>query len=122
MKEKNIKDWCVFVCLALLLISRIFLNDEHSKWIQFIGFGGVIISLADLYRIAYEKNHKKDKFKIINGLAIIIATILMSLVVAMILDVIVLGSKGNDILTILALLISLPNDMYCSWITKYVNN
>lgn len=122
MKDKKIGKWCIFVCLLLLLISRLFLNDEHSRWIQFIGFSGVIIALADLYRILYEQNHKKDKFKVVTGLSIVVATLLMIMVVGMLLDFIVLDSKGNDILTILALLISLPNDLYCDWITKYVNN
>lgn len=122
MKDKKIGEWCIFVCLLLLLISRLFLNDEHSRWIQFIGFAGVIIALGDLYRILYEQNHKKDKFKVVTGLAIVVATLLMIMVVGMLLDFVVLDSKGNDILTILALLISLPNNLYCDWITKYVNN
>lgn len=122
MKDKKIGEWCIFVCLLLLLISRVFLNDEHSRWIQFIGFAGVIIALADLYRIMYEQNHKKDKFKVITGLAIVVATLLTIMVVGMLLDFVVLDSKGNDVLTILALLISLPNNLYCDWITKYVNN
>lgn len=115
-------EWCIFVCLFLLLISRLFLNDEQSRWIQFIGFAGVIIALGDLYRIMYKQNHKKDKFKVITGMAIVVATLLMIIVVGMILGFVILDSKGNDVLTILALLISLPNDLYCDWITQYVNN
>lgn len=122
MRDKKISDWCIFVCLFLLLVFRLFLNDEHSKWIQIIGFAGVVIALADLYRTVYEQNHKKDKFKVIIGLTIIISTFLVIIFVVMFLGFIVLDSKGNDILTILALLISLPNNLYCSWISNYVNN
>ena len=117
MKDKYIGKWCVFSLLSLLLISRFFLDSEHSKWIQFISF----ISLADLYGNVYKENHKKDKFKIITGLAIVIAIILMAIAAGMILNFIVFESKGNDILTILALLISLPNDLYCNWISKYID-
>ena len=122
MKDKYIGKWCVFLLLSLLLISRFFLDSEHSKWIQFISFMGVVISLADLYGNVYKENHKKDKFKIITGLAVIIAIILMVIAVGMILNFIVFESKGNDVLTILALLISLPNDLYCNWISKYIGN
>ncbi len=121
MKDKYIGKWCVFSLLSLLLISRFFLDSEHSKWIQFISFMGVVISLADLYGNVYKENHKKDKFKIITGLAIVIAIILMVIAAGMILNFIVFESKGNDILTILALLISLPNDLYCNWISKYID-
>ncbi len=68
------------------------------------------------------KKITKDKFKIITGLAVIIAIILMVIAVGMILNFIVFESKGNDVLTILALLISLPNDLYCNWISKYIGN
>lgn len=121
MKDKYIGKWCIFSLLSLLLISRFFLDSEHSKWIQFISFMGVVISLADLYGNVYKENHKKDKFKIITGLAIVIAIILMAIAAGMILNFIVFESKGNDILTILALLISLPNDLYCNWISKYID-
>lgn len=120
MKDKYIGQWCVFILLSLLLVGRFFLNDEHSRWVQYIGYMGVIIALADLYGNVYRKNHKEDKFRVIMGLAVVVAVVLMGIVVAMILDFIVLGNKENDLLTILALLISLPNDLYCKWISKYV--
>ena len=42
------------------------------------------------------KKITKDKFKIITGLAVIIAIILMVIAVGMILNFIVFESKGND--------------------------
>lgn len=122
IKDRQINKWSVFILLLILLVGRIFLDDKHSKWIQLISFFGVIIALADLYGDVYRQNHKKDKFRIISGLAIILAVILMSILAGMIFELIVFKSKGNDILTILALLISLPNDLYCTWINRYVNN
>lgn len=121
IKDRQIDKWSVFILLLILLVGRAFLDDKHSKWIQLISFFGVIIALADLYGNAYRQNHKKDKFRIISGLAILLAVILMVILAGMILELIVFKSKGNDILTILALLISLPNDLYCSWINRYVN-
>ena len=120
-EDKKIWEWCVCICLLLLLVGRLFLNDEWIEWIQFIGLAGVIIALVDLYRALYRNNYKKDKFKIIRGMAIVIGTILVIGIVVIALGHILLGSKGNDILTILALLISLPNELYCSWINSYLN-
>lgn len=121
MKDKRIGKWCVFVVLFILLLGRIVVSDEQSKWIQGVGFIGVVVALVDLYANAYKQNSQKDKFKVISGLAIIIATILMFIAAGMIMNIIVLQSKGNDILTILSLLISLPSELYCDWIKKYVD-
>lgn len=122
MEDKKIGKWCIFVVLFLLLVARIVIPDEQSKWIQGIGFIGVVVALVDLYSNAYKQNHQKDKFKVIMGLAIIVATLLMIIAVGMIMNKIVLRSRGNDVLTILSLLISLPSELYCDWIKKYVDN
>ena len=116
MKDKQLDKWAVFVFLLIVLIIRLLLKDEQSKGIQIIGLLGVIIALADLYG-----NHEKDKFRIISGLAVVIVFLFMIILAGMFWNFIVLGSKGNDILTILALLISLPSDLYCSWVTKYID-
>ena len=81
-----------------------------------------MVALVDLYSNAYKQNHQKDKFKVITGLAIIVATLLMIIAVGMVMNKIVLRSRGNDVLTILSLLISLPSELYCDWIKKYVDN
>lgn len=122
MRDKKIGKWCVFVLLVLLLIGRCILEDDDSKWIQFIGFMGVVISLGDLYGKAHDKYNEKDKFRVIKGIAIIVVVILMMIGAGMILNVINLANRGNDLLTILALLISLPNDLYCDWIGSYIND
>lgn len=121
MKDKSINKWCIFALLLALLIARFFLTNEQSKWIQFVSYFGVVIALGDLYSKTYKKNHEKDKFNVIKGAAILVAILLMIIAAGMIINVIVLNSKGNDILTILALLISLPNELYCEWITSYVD-
>lgn len=122
MEDKKIGKWCIFVVLFLLLVGRIVIPDEQSKWIQGIGFIGVVVALVDLYSNTYKQNHQKDKFKVITGLAIIVATLLMIIAVGMVMNKIVLRSRGNDVLTILSLLISLPSELYCDWIKKYVDN
>lgn len=121
MKDKQLDKWAVFVFLLIVLIIRLLLKDEQSKGIQIIGLLGVIIALADLYGNLCKVNHEKDKFRIISGLAVVIVFLFMIILAGMFWNFIVLGSKGNDILTILALLISLPSDLYCSWVTKYID-
>ena len=121
MKDKKLYKWAVFIFLIAVLLIRVILKDEQSKGIQIISLLGVIIALADVYGNLYVKNHKKDRFRIISGLAIIIALVLMCMLAGMFWNIIDIGSKGNDILTILALLISLPSDLYCDWINKYID-
>lgn len=121
MKDKKLYKWAVFIFLIVVLLIRVILKDEQSKGIQIISLLGVIIALADVYGNLYVKNYKKDKFRIISGLAIIIVFVLMCMLAGMFWNLIDIGSKGNDILTILALLISLPSDLYCDWINKYID-
>lgn len=121
MKDKKLYKWAVFIFLIAVLLIRVILKNEQSKGIQIISLLGVIIALADVYGSLYVKNYKKDKFRIISGLAIIIAFVLMCVLAGMFWNLIDIGSKGNDILTILALLISLPSDLYCDWINKYID-
>lgn len=121
MKDKKLYKWAVFIFLIAVLLIRVILKDEQSKGIQIISLLGVIIALADVYGNLYVKNYKKDRFRIISGLAIIIAFVLMCVLAGMFWNLIDIGSKGNDILTILALLISLPSDLYCDWINKYID-
>ena len=121
MKDKKLYKWAVFIFLIAVLLIRVILKDEQSKGIQIISLLGVIIALADVYGSLYVKNYKKDKFRIISGLAIIIAFVLMCVLAGMFWNIIDIGSKGNDILTILALLISLPSYLYCDWINKYID-
>lgn len=121
MKDKKLYKWAVFIFLIAVLLIRVILKDEQSKGIQIISLLGVIIALADVYGNLYVKKYKKDKFRIISGLAIIIAFVLMCVLAGMFWNLIDIGSKGNDILTILALLISLPSDLYCDWINKYID-
>jgi len=121
MKDKKLYKWAVFIFLIAVLLIRVILKDEQSKGIQIISLLGVIIALADVYGSLYVKNYKKDKFRIISGLAIIIAFVLMCVLAGMFWNLIDIGSKGNDILTILALLISLPSDLYCDWINEYID-
>lgn len=121
MKDKKLYKWAVFIFLIAVLLIRVILKDEQSKGIQIISLLGVIIALADVYGNLYVKNYKKDRFRIISGLAIIIAFVLMCVLAGMFWNIIDIGSKGNDILTILALLISLPSDLYCDWINKYID-
>lgn len=121
MKDKKLYKWAVFIFLIAVLLIRVILKDEQSKGIQIISLLGVIIALADVYGNLYIKNYRKDKFRIISGLAIIIAFVLMCVLAGMFWNLIDIGSKGNDILTILALLISLPSDLYCDWINKYID-
>lgn len=120
MKDKNMIQWYTFLCLAIIFFVRLFLNDEQSKWVQIISFLGVVIAIANLYNDIYTQNNGKDKFIIIKGAVVIISVGLIAILIGLFANLIVLDNKGNDILTILSLLISLPNDLYCNWIKKYI--
>lgn len=110
-------NWLIFVFLVTLLIFRVFIREETSDWIQIISYLSVLITLLDLCIRIFEENHQYDSFKSVVGVFIIIATGL----------IIVLGfvftghlTFDTDVLTIFALLVSLPRDLYCGLVSDHL--
>ena len=117
-KQKMAK-FAVLAFLAAMLLIRLWVPDNQSAWIEIINYLGVCVAGADLYLKCYTT---ADKFKIITGIAVVILVALVSGAALILTNNWQLDSRGNDILTIIALILSLPSDLYAIWIKKFVES
>lgn len=119
-KQDYIKEVFIFIILLGLIVVRFFPIGDDNTFIKCIGFIGVLVSLVDLYVDTSRRYSSYDKFHIIRGLAYLLAIILAIILVLFLTEVLPIDSKWSDVFTLLALMISLPEDWYINRIGKYI--
>lgn len=117
-KQKMVK-LAVFSFLLTVLLIRLLIDDEQVVWIEIINYTGVCVAGIDLYLKCYAT---ADKFKIITGIAAVVTLLLVIGAALIITNIWQLDSRQNDIFTIIALLLSLPSDLYVFWIKKRIES
>lgn len=118
--EDILKKSLTFIFIFTLIVVRIFIPDDKSGWISIIGYIGVIIAFQDIYIKAQRLYGKIDRFNSIRGAAFLTGGILLILFVLISFGIIILNKKADDLLSLFALLLSLPNDLYILLIKRYV--
>ena len=119
-KQDFVKEIFVLSLLLGLIVVRFFPIGDDNTFIKCIGFIGVLVSLVDLYIDAGRLYSPYDKFNIIRGWAYLLAIILAIVLVLFLTEVIPIDSKWSDVFTLLALMISLPEEWYLNKIGKYI--
>lgn len=119
-KQDFVKEIFVLILLLGLIVVRFFPIGDDNTFIKCIGFIGVLVSLVDLYIDAGRLYSPYDKFNIIRGWAYLLAIILAIVLVLFLTEVIPIDSKWSDVFTLLALMISLPEEWYLNKIGKYI--
>lgn len=119
-KQDFVKEIFVLILLLGLIVVRFFPIGDDDTFIKCIGFIGVLVSLVDLYIDAGRLYSPYDKFNIIRGWAYLLAIILAIVLVLFLTEVIPIDSKWSDVFTLLALMISLPEEWYLNKIGKYI--
>ena len=119
-EENIIKDIIIIVLLIGMIIIRFFPIGQNNMIIQSIGYIGMMISLIDLYLDANRIYDCEDKFHIIRGWTYLILLILSIFLLFILTGIISINSTWNDIFTLLALLVSLPERLYLNWIGRYI--
>ena len=119
-KQDFIKEIFISVLLFGLIIVRFFPIGDDNTFIKCIGFIGVLVALVDLYVDASRLYSSNDKFHIIRGCAYLLTIILAIILVLLLTEVLPIDSKWSDVFTLLALMISLPENWYLSKIGKYI--
>ena len=117
MKIKN-------VLLSVFIVALIYIRSksEDAPWIGIISYMGFLLALGDLfYEVVYKYSNRVGiGFFILVcilvgiGLIIVLANIFT--------EIIVLNEKKTDILTLLALLISLPHELYVGALGKIIKH
>ena len=110
--KKNIKDIFVALILLTLIIVRVFVAGESCLWINAINFAGVIMACITLYIDTYNECKKLEKINLFTGICVCIFGVLIIMEVLVILNIIRFSTLVNDVITLLALLISLPSKLY----------
>lgn len=119
-KQDFVKEIFVLILLLGLIVVRFFPIGDDNTFIKCIGFIGVLVSFVDLYIDAGRLYSPYDKFNIIRGWAYLLAIILAIILVLFLTEVIPIDSKWSDVFTLLALMISLPEEWYLNKIGKYI--
>ena len=106
--KRNICDILIIVVLLTLIIIRIVLHDKECSWINAINFAGIIIAYASLFIEIYSENKTLEKRKFFVGISVLLLIALAVVEVFVILNMIKISTLGNDLITLITLLISLP--------------
>lgn len=116
---KSGRDICVSVFLIVTMILR--LKTSNTSLFTFFAFISFIAAVYDIY-VTVERDYSfhKKRFLIVRGaflIASIVCTVLVSVAVLLQWKI---DSLVVDELTILALLASLPKELHCHLLGKYI--
>lgn len=109
MKGK-IKDVFLIAFLGTLMYLR--WKNEAAPWIGLISYVGVLIALSDLFYECISKYKNRVRIGFFVLISTVVGIILMIILANIFVGSIVLDAKIMDILTLLALAISLPHNFY----------
>lgn len=119
--KKNIYDILIIAVLITLVIIRLFLRKNDCSWINAINFGGIIIAYASLYFEIFSACKKLEKINYYTGISVFILIVLVVIEVLVAFNIIKISSLGNDVITLITLLISLPAKFYKKLIAHMLN-
>lgn len=117
--KKVIIDLLTVVFLGIIIFLRVF--EKDSGIIGILTYVSILIALYDLYvKIEKKFGEYGERFLEVRGSFILLAilgTVMFTVILA---GVVILSSKIIDLFSIVALLISLPSELYCFLIGKFI--
>ena len=105
MNEKTIKSFIICVILLVLIVVRCFINIDTTiiSVVNFIGFSVALVSLLfDIKRFL-----KKRQFATWIMITITLLSVLVATIVLIILEILCIDEKGDDLITLGALWVTL---------------
>lgn len=124
MKEKGyITDAVFSIILIVILVMRIILSDgEFSAYIITVInlIGAQLAILSTIYEVI-KVMHREDYRNIMIIIWIVLVIMSIGYSTFCIVEQINFSAKANDCITIVALLFSIPNDLYIELVRKGVN-
>ena len=112
----RIRNIVIVFVLGMMLIIRLLQNEV--AWVISVSYFGVIVSYVDLYIVSHDKYKKRRGFGFYSVVFFIGFLIIISVLVLEHTGLWQFTNKQGDCYTILALLISLPRDLYVSLLGK----
>lgn len=117
--KKIVIDLLTFVFLSIIIIFRIL--EKDSEIIGTLTYVGVLIAVYDLYvKVEKEYSDYGIDFLEIRGFFIMLEVLGIIFLALIIVGAITLSSQMIDVLSIIALLISLPGELHCFLIGKFI--
>ena len=114
--KKRIISYLILFLLFILIIIRLFTPDSQYKWISIINCIGLLSAYIMLGIKLLNKIHNVDNKRFILGVFVLILSFLLLLLGLVLTDVLLLSTKANDVMLLITLLLSLPTDVYLSWV------
>lgn len=111
MKQKsNIYGLFTFATLFTLIFARFFCTN--TNWVDAVNFAGLITACISLYFDTYEICKDYRKVNMFTGISVSVLAIFMVLEVLIIIKILSISDLWNDVITLSALLVSLPANLY----------
>lgn len=118
--DKGLRDFFNMAILTVLIVIRIFMkNSEWMDWLTLLALG---ISLADLYSEVAKRYYRYERFVQVRGFALAFGVLYVICVCFVVICPINIPDRWVDVLSLTALLVSVPTDLYCEWIGKYIKS
>lgn len=117
--KKIVIDLLTFVFLVIIIVLRIL--EKDSGIIGTLTYVGILIAVYDLYlKVAKEYSDYGVYFFEIRGCFILLEVLGIIFLALIIVGAITLSSKMIDVLSVIALLVSLPGELHCFLIGKFI--
>lgn len=118
--KKHTYDFFVVGFLIAFIVLRWFVLPEQNMLISFFNYMGLVGSISSLYVNVYADCKQYKKINFVTGLFAVLL-IIMGVIAFLILgEVIVPNTKANDVISLFALLVTLPSNLYKSLIEKAI--
>lgn len=116
---KLIVDLLTIVSLCVIILLRLF--EVDAGIIGILTYISVLFALYYFYsRVENEFGDFGNRFLSVRGIFIVFSVMGSIILILMLSQIILLSSKAINSLAIVALLISLPKELYCSLLKKYI--
>ena len=114
--NRKISSIITIVAIITLCVVRIFFDasPQQSIWIPFINFLGIPIATISVFSQVFSKCSNMVK-----GIFLIGFIILTVIAILILTGVLILSPMINDLILLITLLITLPSDLYCNFLSKH---
>lgn len=101
-----------------MIIVRYY-TDTNAEIISSVNLAGMVVAFISMVHDTKKCAKKKYRcyFLFTEIVGVILAIIIITLIIT---KIILIDSKGNDIITLTALIFSLPSNLYCRIVTKTI--
>lgn len=114
--KKRIASYLSIILLLILIGIRLFLTDDQQLWIDVVNCLGLLCASILLGLKIQERIKDKEKKKVFIGLFVLVLTSLLIIICLVFTGAITLSAKAADVIMLITLLLSLPTDVYLSWV------